>query len=95
MQDIGQELAVTKNDIKHLEKDIGEIKDGIEKIHLSISGVYGRMDEQYVRKEDFRENIDHTNKRIDGINKWLSLFIGAVFTLVATAGAGIILTHFK
>lgn len=94
MEDLGQELAVTKNDIKHLEADISEIKNGMkegfDKIHSSISAMNDKMDEKYVRKDEYKERVEETNKKFDAISNRFNLVLGAALTLVAS----LIANHF-
>jgi hypothetical protein len=97
VEDFGQELAVTKNDIKHLEADITEIKEGMkegfDKIHTSIAAMNDKMDEKYVRKDEFKESQEQTSRKFDSINTRSNMILGAFLTLIVTIVANYF-THF-
>ena len=93
--DISEELAVTKNDIKHLETDITEIKTGIKEINDNFSKHIGQMDEKYVRKEDFKEHSHSVEKRFDNMKAINYSLIGSVITGLILLVVNLIMGHIK
>lgn len=74
--DISEELAVTKNDIKHLESDMTEIKSGIKEINENfnkhLNQMYAQMDAwqaNFVSKELLEEKLKYQNERIDRLEE--------------------------
>lgn len=90
MEDFGQELAVTKNDIKHLQDDISEIKNGVNEINSTILTLTERMDEKYVRKEEYKSDKQETTRKFETIQNRANILLGAVLSLFGSIIAAVI-----
>lgn len=95
MPNINEELEVTKNDIKHLEGDIYEIKNGIKEINYNFSKHIEHMDEKYVRKEDFKIHIQSVDKRFDSIKSLNYTLLGSGVTALLLLIVNLFIGHFK
>lgn len=93
--DISEELAVTKNDIKHLETDMSEIKSGIKEINENFTKHMERIDEKYVRKEDFKDHQRSVDKRFDSMKAINSMLVGSAVTGLILLIVNLIMGHFK
>lgn len=93
--DISEELAVTKNDIKHLESDMSEIKSGIKEINDNFNKHMSRMDEKYVRKEDFKDHSEKVEKQFSNMKALNYSLIGSVITGLILLVVNLIMGHFK
>lgn len=74
---INDELAITKNDIKHLEADMKEIKDCVKEINENFSTYMEQIDEKFVRKEDFKNQQRRLDKRFENIKALTSMLLGS------------------
>lgn len=93
--DISEELAVTKNDIKHLESDITEIKSGIKEINENFNRHINQMDEKYVRKADFEKHTEKVDKRFDNMKAVNYSLIGSIITGLILLIVNLIMGHWK
>lgn len=92
---ISEELAVTKNDIKHLESDMSEIKSGIKEINDNFVKHMERMDEKYVRKEDFKEHAHSVEKKFEKAKALNYSLIGCAVTGLILLIVNLIMGHWK
>lgn len=92
---INEELAVTKNDIKHLEADMKEIKKGVKEINENFSAHMEQIDEKYVRKEDFKDHQRRVDKRFESIKALTSMLLGCVITGLILLIVNLIMGYFK
>lgn len=95
MQDINEELAVTKNDIKHLESGMSEIKSGIKEINDNFVKHVERMDEKYVRKDDFKDHIRTVDKRFETMKALNYSLIGCAVSGLILLIVNLLMGHFK
>lgn len=92
---LNEELAVTKNDIKHLESDMSEIKTGIKEINDNFSKHMEQMGDKYVKKEDFNKHVDSSDKRIENIKALNYLVLGCLATGLILLVVNLIMGQWK
>lgn len=79
-QDMQSELAVTKNDIAHMQRDLEEIKtgqkEGFEKVHASIVTIIESTDAKYVRKGEHED----LKREVAGLRQQITKYSAAIWT---------------
>lgn len=81
-EDLGQQLAVTKNDIRHLEAGVSEIKSSIAQLQTLVIQGQEKMAETYVRKDDYEKARESDDRRLVSISNRINMALGAFITAI-------------